>query len=458
MKELTFELERGGDVPMYEQLYRAIAREITLGNLRSGERLPSRRSLSRHLGVSQQTALAALELLREEGYVRATARSGYFVEDVATLPEAAAPAPQARPEPERVPLFDFSPQGADVGLFPRKTWQRLVREALSEGRDWLGKGDAKGEFCLRDALCGFLYQYRGVRSHPKDLIIGSGVDQLLGVVASLLPPGSAVACEDPGYPEAGRAFMRAGHAAVPCRMDAQGILPSEIRRAGASLAYLTPAHQFPTGISMPAGRRAELLRWAQEGRERWLVEDDYDSEFRYSSRPLPAMQGMGGGGRTVYIGTFSRSLAPGLRVAYLVLPSELTGRYEDLGLRSGDAVSRFEQQAVSELLSRGYYSRHLRRAGGVYLRRCQALCALLSGIPGSRLSGQHAGLHLLLGIRGRNEPELVQAASDAGIPVKGLSSYSVKAKMPPALVLGFAGLPDDKLAPAVAALRTAWRI
>lgn len=458
MKELTFALVRGGDLPLSEQLYRAIAREITLGNLLSGERMPSRRALSRHLGISQQTALAALELLKEEGYVRASPRSGYYVERVATLPDAGTPEPLEMPEPEQAPLFDFSPQGADVALFPRKAWSQLVREALSESRDWHHKGDAKGEVSLRTALRDFLYQYRGVRSRLRDLVIGSGVDHLLGVVASLLPAGSAVACEDPGYPEAGKAFARTGHTVVPCPMDAQGIHPMELRRAGANLAYLTPAHQFPTGVSMPAGRRAELLRWAQDGAERWLVEDDYDSEFRYSSRPLPAMQGMGGGERTVYIGTFSRSLAPGLRVAYMVLPPEMTFRYEQAGLRSGDAVSRFEQQAMAALLTQGVYARHLRRAAGVYSKRCQALCALLSEIPGRWLTGQHAGLHFLFGIHGKSEEELVQAAAGAGIPLRGLSSYALRTKAQSALVLGFAGLPDEKLAQAVHALRTAWNL
>jgi GntR family transcriptional regulator/MocR family aminotransferase len=458
MDNLTFALHPQGDIAMYEQLYRQIVAEMMQGRLRSGMRMPSRRALSRHLGISEQTVNTAFDLLISEGYLRAEPRRGLFVEELLPLSQPTAQKEEMETKPLAEPAFDFSPQGADIHLFPYKTWARLIRETLYTQPELLSKGEAKGEFSLRASLCSFLYQYRGVQSRARDMVIGSGVDHLLGVLSAILPTNSIIACEDPGYREAARAFERAGHTALPIGMDEQGVSADSLEECIADLAYLTPAHQFPLGLSMPAGRRTELLHWAEEKDGRFLIEDDYDSEFRYLSRPLPALKGMGDGNRTVYIGTFSRSLAPGIRIAYMILPGELTGRYESAGLRSGDAVSRFEQRAMARFVGEGHYAHHLRRAGNVYLKRCRSLCGLLAEIPGSFIKGQEAGLHFLFGIHGKSEEELIIKAEQAAIPLKGLSSYCRLSRLEAALVLGFAGIREDQVPPAVSALRTAWAI
>ena len=458
MNDLTFALNPHGEIAMYEQLYRQIASEIMQGRLLSGMRMPSRRSLSRHLGISEQTVNTAFDLLVSEGYLRAEPRRGLFVDELLPLPMLAAQKDESEAKPPVEPAIDFSPQGVDVHLFPYRTWARLIRETLYTQPELLSKGEAKGEFSLRAALCSFLYQYRGVQSRTGDVVIGSGVDHLLGVLGALLPSGSEIACEDPGYREAARSLERAGHRALPVLMDEHGISIELLENSHAELAYLTPAHQFPTGLSMPAGRRTELLHWAEEKNVRFLIEDDYDSEFRYASRPLPALKGMGNGDKTIYIGTFSRSLAPGIRIAYMILPAELTARYEDAGLRSGDAVSRFEQRAMARFVDEGYYARHLRRAGKLYQKRCRFICGLLAEIPGSFIRGQEAGLHFLFGIKGKSEEELIRKAQQADIPLKGLSGYCRLARLEPALVLGFAGIRETQVSNAVSALRAAWEI
>ncbi len=458
MKDLTYPLDRDSGVPLYEQLYRFISRDIAQGRLASGAQIPSRRELSRHLGISEQTVSVAYDLLKAEGFLFAQPRRGLFIEELQPLPiPPAAPRPAKREQPSLAPRFDFSPQAADIRLFPQQTWTRLIRETLIRQPELLSKGPAKGELSLREALSAFLYQYRGVRCEPENVIIGSGVDQLMGIIGTILEKPAKIGFEDPGYLEAARAVQRLGHTAHPLEMDEQGILLDAVEQSGVKAVYVTPAHQFPTGMSMPAGRRTELLLWAQEEEGRYILEDDYDSEFRYASRPLPALQAMGGD-RTVYISTFSRTLAPGIRVAYMALPEELTKRYEALGLRSGDSVSRFEQRAMARLVSEGHYARHLRRAGAVYRKRCDVLSGRLSRIPGSRISGQEAGLHFMFGIEGRSEEELIEKAGRTGIPLKGLSSYCRKADLPPALVIGFAGIADEQINDAVALLRRAWDV
>ena len=458
MDGLSFNLDPAGKLPLYEQLYRAISTEITRGRLAPGTRLPSRRALCERLGVSGQTVSSALDLLKAEGFLRGEARRGLFVEEGLSVPPPGMPRREAATPAPAPPRYDFSPQGADLGLFPYRAWAGLVRGALLGEPGLLSKGDAKGEESLRRALCTFLYEYRGVRAGPREVVIGAGVEHLLGVLACLLPPASRVACEDPGFPGAYSAFARAGLVPVPVALDDQGMRVDLLRDSGAAAAYVTPAHQFPLGLSMPAGRRTELLRWAEEAPWRYVIEDDYDSEFRHSSRPLPALKGMGNGARTVYVGTFSRSLAPGIRIAYMVLPETLARRYEDMGLRGGDHVSRFEQSAMAGLLTSGQYARHLRRAGLAYRKRCDALCAELLRIPGAMVSGHEAGLHFLFGIQGRAEDGLIEKAAPAGIPLRGLASYCREASLPPRLVLGYAGLRDEDVTPAVAALREAWGV
>lgn len=458
MNELTIRLDPKSGFPLYEQLYRHLAEEIKGGRLKGGSRLPSRRSLSMHLKISQQTVDNALQLLLAEGYVTSRPRSGLYVNQMPPLPIIAAGPKPGPLRPDAPPRYDFSPQAADTQLFPRGVFLRMVKETLNDTDDWLNKGDPRGEPRLRESLSEFLYQYRGVVAPPRRLIIGSGVDQLLGILGTLLPDRSRIAVEDPGYPVAGRTFARRGHQVVPIGLDQEGLDVTALRKTQADAAYLTPSHQFPLGIFMPVKRRAELLHWAQQKQGRYLIEDDYDSEFRYASRPLPSLQGMDGGHRVIYVGTFSRSLAPGLRIAYLVLPEALNQQYDALHLRSGDAVSRFEQQAMAAFVSSFHYARHLKRAGSVYQARCAQLCALLSDIPGSFLSGQDAGLHFLFGIRGRREEDLVRQAAHAGIPLRGLKEFCCQAELEDALVLGFAGIPDGQVKQAVAALRTAWKI
>ncbi len=458
MTDLTPRLDSASALPMYEQLYRAISRDIMAGKIAGGTRLPSRRALSRHLGISEQTVNNAYSLLKAEGFITAKARSGLFVEEMLPLTAAAATQPDQQEKARSPVLFDLLPQSTDISLFPRKLWARLIRETLLDEPDLMNRGSPRGEYSLRAALADFLYQFRGVQTTAENMVIASGVDQLLLAICALFDHPLRIACEDPGYLEAARVIKRAGQTPVPIPLDENGFCVDALAGAQVDLIYITPAHQFPTGVSMPAFRRAELLHWAQQQPGRYVIEDDYDSEFRYASRPLPALQSLDAAGKVIYLSTFSRSLAPGLRIAYMALPRELSRRFESAALRFGETVTRFEQHTMARFIKEGHYTRHLRRAGSRYQKRCERLCALLEQIPGSFLSGQEAGLHFLFGIKGRFEEELIKKAAAQQIPLQGLGGFCLDAKLPPALVMGFGGLEDSQVEAAVSRLRAAWSV
>ena len=465
MQNVTLTLEPGAKTPMYEQLYQYFAGGIRTGRLGRGERLPSKRALCAHLGVSRSTVETAYGLLVAEGYVCAKPQSGYYVSD--DLSFDAAPALCGAPEagvlaaipetPEETPEFDFSTAAVDTSLFPYASWAKLNKEIVYGAPELLQRGDRQGDAALRRALCAFLSEYRGVRCAPEQIVVGAGMEYLSGLLLQLFPRDAVFAAEDPGYAAFYHTLRAHGRPVLLLPLDADGLDPHALEASDASIAYTTPSHQFPLGVTMPAGRRSRLLRWAAAAPERYLIEDDYDSEFRYASRPVPAMQGIDSAGRVVYVGTFSRSLAPSIRVAYMVLPPILLERYRALSGYRLSTVSRYEQAVLARFLSEGLYARYLRRIGNLYRRRRAALLAALEAIDGVEISGSGGGLHFLLTNRRFSEPELLSRALEQGIALRGLSAYCIEHPAPPStLLIGYGGLADDRIAEAARRLALAW--
>ena len=454
MESFTFRLQTEDARPLYEQLYRHIISEMQAGRLREGEKVPSKRALCAHLGVSRSTVETAYGLLCAEGYLRAVPKSGYYVS--AQLETSAAPPPEKKPAPIPQippPRYDFSTSAVDTSQFPFASWAKLTREAVSGHPELLQRGDPRGDEGFRRALADFLREYRGVRCDAGQIIIGAGLEYLLSVLVQLLPRESVFAVEDPGYGALVQVLRSHDRRICPIPLDEAGMREEVLRASGATVAYVTPSHQFPMGITMPAGRRSRLLRWAAEKPGRYLIEDDYDSEFRYTSRPIPAMQGMEERGRVIYIGTFSRSLAASVRVAYLVLPEALLPCWENQFGRTASTVSRFEQQTLCYFLERGLYIRHLRRMTNHYRKKQQLLLQALREMPSLTVSGAEAGLHFLVTVPGKSEQSLLAAAEQAGLPLRGLRSYALQAEPAQAtLVLGFAGLREDQIPAAAQAL------
>ena len=254
--------------------------------------------------------------------------------------------------------IDLSTRGVDPALFPFRTWARLQKELLYSSPELLAHGDAQGDWELRQALADYLEEYRGVQCSPQQIVVGAGLEYLLGLLAPLLPGKAAV--ETPGYPRAKQVLENNGVECCCLPVDEDGLSIEELSRSGASVCYVTPSHQFPTGVTMPAGRRAELLHWAaKRPGERYIIEDDYDSEFRFDTRPLPSLQGMAGAdGPVVYLSTCSRSLAPSIRIAYMVLPEHLLPAWWKTYRLYASTVGRFEQQTLARFITEGYFTRH----------------------------------------------------------------------------------------------------
>ncbi|MBQ9535155.1 MAG: PLP-dependent aminotransferase family protein [Clostridia bacterium] len=447
MNNFTFTLDPASRVPLYQQLYAAVVGEIRAGRLRGGERLPSKRSLCRHLGVSRSTVETAYGILCDEGYISSRERSGYFACELFRTPPAPEPPPLPRRSAEPACRIDFSTGDVDTSAFPYASWARLTKEVVYSSPQLLQRGDRQGDEPFRRELCAFLREWRGVSCMPEQIVIGAGVEYLTDLLLQLLPEDAAIALEDPGYTAARRLFELSRRAFVPVRLDAEGMDVQALEDSGAAVAYLTPAHQFPMGMTMPVGRRTRLLKWASEREGRYIVEDDYDGEFRYFSRTIPAMQGLDPGGRVIYIGTFSRSLAPSIRVAYMVLPPPLLDAYLRGFAHSSSTVSRLEQETLRRFIAAGLYGRHLRRMNNLYRRKQALLTEALLRLEGASVSGADAGLHLLLRLEGADAVRVAERAAEQGVRTYPLASYAVRAAVPQdTLVLGFAGLTAETIA------------
>lgn len=455
MQNLTFSPQSGA--PLYRQLYEMLLGEIRCAGLAPGERLPSRRALAAHLGLSLNTVDSAYQMLVAEGYVQAVPKSGYYVcpqgiEGLVPPPESPARAEDGPPRPRW--QYDFAGGGIDASLFPLRTWERISRDVMRGGEALLNPGETQGEPCLRRAVARYLHEYRGVRARPSQVVIGAGSETLLGMAARLLD-GRKVAVESPGYARTAAVLRNAGLQVCPTGVDQHGMRVSGLE-PDCCAACVTPSHQFPTGVTMPAPRRAELLQWARAG-ARTVIEDDYDSEFRFDGRPIPALQGLDGGDRVIYLGTFSRSLAPAIRAAYMVLPERLITRWQTLYGDYASTVSRFEQHTLSRLMEEGHFARHINRIRSVYRGRRDALVRALEQALGGRAQPlcTHTGLHMPVRMsNGMSEAELVEAAAAQGVRVRALGAGRPDQ---PAVVLSYGGLAADDIEPACALLARAWK-
>ncbi len=416
--------------PLYEQIYKYIKVQIRTKRLLAGTRLPSTRKLAEHLGVSRSTTQLAYDQLVAEGYLEARPCRGYFVAKLDTLFHLEQKMEQAEEkksgEKQRW-LVDFSPRGIDLERFPYGLWRRLSRNSLSDdNRELFSAGENKGDGALRQAICTYLYGARGVNCRPDQILVGAGNEYLLMLLHQLLG-NQRIAMETPTYRQAYRVFECLGHQVIPVEMDGSGMRADALEASGAKIAYVMPSHQFPTGIVMPIKRRMELLAWASGQEGRYLIEDDYDSEFRYKGKPVPSLQSADTKGRVIYLGTFSRAVAPAIRVSYMMLPESLLALYESSCSFYASTVSRIDQRILTEFMKGGHYERHLNKMRGIYKAKHDALLAALFPLSESfTVSGEYAGIHILLkSRRGHTEEELIQAAGSVGVRVYGLSEFDI---------------------------------
>ena len=464
MLSLNLEFSSSRKFPLYMRLYRGLLAGISSGEIAGGQRLPSKRALSADLGLSVNTVDQAYQMLAAEGYIEARPRSGFYARQIERLelPGAGRPLPSPVEEgSDAAPAIDFGTGAADPSLFPYKTWGRIQREDLSHHPELLSHGPREGDAGLRLAIARYLHEYRGVNCSAGQIIIGAGMEYLLGLISNLLFDRT-FALEDPGYPRVADILRnnRVEHVFIPVGADGLEIAP--LRDSGSDIVYVTPSHQFPTGATMPVARRRELLTWAGEATGRYIIEDDYDSEFRFDTRPIPSLQGLDGAGRVIYTGTFSRCLSPSVRVAYMVLPKSLIAPYRERFSRYSSTVSRFEQRSLQRFIEEGYFARHLGRARTSYRARRDVLLRELTAAfskENIETFGAHTGLHLVLRLNTPiGEQELIQRAKDAGIRLTGMGEYR-KLKYTgssPSIIIGYSAVGEDTIKEGCARLKAAW--
>ena len=473
-------LDRRGGLSIPSQVYLALRRGILDGRIPAGARLPASRELAGALGVARQGVVAAYERLVAEGFVESRVGSGTRVATgIAVSPTTARTAARRRPRlssaarrvgrlplqlsPWRGPLRPLRTGTPALDVAPLTLWGRLLRSACLRARpSALDYGDALGLPELRRAIAERLYRARAIACGAEQVVITASAQQALDLVARLLvQPGDPVWFAEPGYSGARGAWTAAGARLVPVPVDGEGIAVAVgARRAPrARLAYVTPSHQFPTGVTMGLDRRLALLDWARRAGA-FVVEDDYDSEFVYEGRPLAALFGLAEDSRVVYVGTFSKALFPALRLGFLVLPAELVEPCRALRHFGDGFPPTLIQQAAARLLAEGHFDRHLRRAIRVCRERRDALVAAVRRRlpPGYEIEPPRAGLHAVLWLpRGMDDRGAAQAAAEAGVETIAVSAFARRRLARGGLVLGFAAFPPREIERAVERLAEALR-
>ena len=471
-------IERDAGEPIHRQIYTWFQAAISDGRLVPGQALPSTRALSSELSVSRAPVLAAFEQLTAEGYLEGVVGSGTCVSaTIAGLAGVRDPRAPGLDEPvvgrrtsdrsAALVVADqpwlahpnaFRASMPALDRFPAAIWATLMaRHSRGRPLHTLGYGDPMGHLPLRQAVARYLGAARGVRCTPDRVMIVSGSQQGLAIAArALLDAGESILVEDPGYPGAHAAFVSAQLAMIPVPVDTEGMVVTEgLRRAaGARAAYVTPSHQYPLGWGMSAARRLQLLAWARDSGA-WIIEDDYDSEYRFGARPLPALQGLDRASRTVYVGTFSKVMFPALRVGYLVVPDDVVPAFRAVREAMDIFPATPTQAALADFLSEGHFARHLRRMRLVYEGRRRRLATALAARLGRHLAicGIEAGMHLTALLRDdRDDLDLSARLSDLGVSAIPLSTCFLDETKVRGLVLGYGNAEGGELDRGVSAI------
>ena len=462
---LTYSFAGTGSDSLYEHLYKCIRNDILCGNISTGEKLPSKRSFAKNLGISTITVENAYAQLIAEGYIYSIPKKGYFVSDVHTILPAEGIHPFETPVPDPSPTdaitdtnaehpyaVDFTSNQTDSEYFPFSIWSKLIRELLSDNQQKLMiNPPCGGTLELREAIARHLKDFHGLHISPEQIIVGAGTEYLYGILIQLLGFDKKYAIEDPGYHKIAKIYNSHN---VPCdyiAMDDSGIRISELEEKNIDVIHISPSHQFPTGITMPIGRRYELLGWAAKSSSRYIIEDDYDSEFRLTGQPIPTLQSIDVLEKVIYINTFTKTLASTVRISYMVLPRHLVKAYYDKLQFYSCTVSNFEQYTLASFINKGYFGKHINRLRIHYHDKRDMLLQCIKNSPlASHVSikGEDAGLHFLMKIDTQLSDETIcQRAAAKGIRIMPLSQYYYHSEgaLPHILIVNYSSLTQEQM-------------
>ncbi len=438
---LTYDLTQKDKLTIYEYLYQCIKQDILDGVLQGHEKLPSKRELAKHHQISLKTVENTYEQLLTEGYIYSEEKRGYFVipmgKDVGNRTSAHEnhmPFSVYQGDSDEEHYFaDFTSNQAVIDKFPFGTWAKTMRNVLTEQDvTLLQTVPFQGIFELRQAIAKYLYAFRGMQVSPDQIIIGAGTEYLYGRLIQLLGREHIYAVEDPGYQKITKIYGANDVSWEYIPVDENGLQVEKLYESNASVVHVSPGHHFPTGSILPIARRKQLLEWAEQDRERYIIEDDYDSEFRFSRRPVPAIQSINYNHRVIYMNTFSKTLAPSIRISYMVLPRKLMERYIHTMNFYSCTVSVFEQYAMAEFMNKGYFERHIHRMKKYYKEKRDSLLKVLEASPLQEyviIDEKDAGNHFLMKLKtSLSDTELKWFARENGIKLDCLSEYCVQDK------------------------------
>lgn len=454
---LTYDLTKSSG-PLYQTLYELIKADIQKGRLSTNEKMPSKRTLAKNLGVSIITIENAYNQLLSEGYLYSIIKKGYFVSNLQGISRASTkitPVKIQKPKEETFE-FDFSSNNTESANFPFSIWAKLTREVISsQAEKLLQKSPCGGIDELKNAIANHLLSFRGMNVNPDQIIIGAGTEYLYGLLIKLLGTDKTYCMENPGYIKLKYIYESNQAKCVFANLDDNGIIIEDLEHQNADIAHISPNHHFPTGITMPISRRYELLKWANQKEGRYVIEDDYDSEFRQKGNPVPTMQSIDDFERVIYMNTFSKSLTSTIRISYMVLPEHLANDfYKKLSFYSC-TVSTFEQYTLAAFISQGYFEKHINRMRLHYGRKRSDILELLTEVftkQECKILENDSGLHFILQLDTKLSDQcIMEKLRESGIKIHSISDYQTGSEIQDRhqFILNYSNLDVAKIKPAL---------
>ncbi|BDH61665.1 GntR family transcriptional regulator [Lysinibacillus sp. PLM2] len=436
--------------PLYMQLYEYLKLEIQSGRLNAGEKLPSIRSLALDLKVSKQTIDSAYQQLLAEGYIESRPKKGLYVLPIDELYTSKVKSTSfSAPDNSNSKLFvDFYYGAIDQRKFPLKTWKRCLNDAMERDLDEVFLyGNRQGDTLLREEIRKYVFKARGIQCSIDQIFISSGTQQSIHFISRVLDLNNKkVAIEDPGYAEVRSVLIDERCQITPIPLEDDGISISELQKSNAEAVYVTPSHQFPLGMVLPISKRIQLLSWAKETSS-YIIEDDYDSEFRYIGQPIPSLKSLDQSERVIYCGTFSKNFLPAARCSYVILPENLISKGKSSIEQYSQSCSPIIQRALAIFMEEGYFEKHVRRMKVTYQSKHKVLIQAITQYMEGKVDiiGQRAGLHIVLNLKNMKPADVISDAEALGIKIYSPHQHWFNEKMFPCIMLGFGGLTEQQI-------------